>query len=111
LTRPGSSPGGWSPAVVGSLPVSRQAWGCPVPLAAGGCVAGGAGRAAAMASSAWAQHRQDGVAAEGGPGPDLVPVQSGLPLALLVAFFDGPPLPGDHDQGGQGHRPALGEWQ
>jgi hypothetical protein len=37
----------------------------------------------------------------------LVLVQARLPLALLVAFFDRPPLPGDHDQGGQGHRPAL----
>jgi hypothetical protein len=42
------------------------------------------------------------------PQPDLVPVEAGLPLALLVAFLHWPSLAGDLDQRGQGHRPARG---
>jgi hypothetical protein len=37
-------------------------------------------------------HRQDGVAVEGVPEPDLVLVKSGLPLALLVALLNLPPV-------------------
>jgi hypothetical protein len=59
-----------------------------LPPGAGDSTVDGAGRAAAMASSAWAYmdstvcRRKERV-----PGPDLVLVQACSPPALLVAFF------------------------
>lgn len=86
MTKPGSSPGGRSAALAGSLPVSRQASGCPAVLAGGGRAGGGDGQQRLGA------HRQHGVPVEGLSGPHLVLVQARLPLALLVAFFNRPPL-------------------
>ena len=68
---------------------------------------GGAGRAAATASSGERAHGQDGVAVEGVPQPDLVLIESGLPFCLLVAFFHRPSLPGHGDQSRAG-RPGAG---
>ena len=54
LTKPGSSPGGWSSALAGSFPVSAQVAGWPAVPEAGTPLPGGAGLAAATASRAWA---------------------------------------------------------
>jgi len=62
---------------------------CGLPGAAGsGRLRGGRGRAGGGdGQQRLGAHRQDGVAAEGVPGPDLVLVQARLSLTLLVAFF------------------------
>jgi len=55
LDQAGIIAGGWSPAVAGSLPASRQAAGCMPPTGGSPLVRpDGTGRAAATASSAWA---------------------------------------------------------
>jgi hypothetical protein len=70
------------------------------------CANGAGGRAAATASSARAYTDSTVWPVEGRPQPDLVAVEAGLALALLVAFFHRPSLPGHRDQHGQGDRPA-----
>ena len=109
LTRPGSSPGGWSSALADSLPVSRQAAGCPAPTA-GGSPSGSAGRAA-DGQQCLGAHGQDGVAMEGVPQPDLALVQAGLALCVGEAFFHRPFLACDRDQDGQDTVRPSGAWQ
>ena len=75
LTRPGSSPGGWSFALAGSFPVSRQAAGWAARLAAAGASPGGAGRGRAGGGDGqqrlgrtWTARCAGGRSARSGPG-------------------------------------------
>jgi hypothetical protein len=67
----------------------------------GGCGAAGPLGGGGDGKERGGQHGEGDPAVPGGPGADLVFVEPGQALAGLDAFFDGPPAPGDFDQGGQ----------
>src|SRR6185369_8399215 len=52
------------------------------------------------------EHREDGPALPGGPGSDLVLVESGEFFPGLERFLDGPAPPGDSDERGQRDGPG-----
>ena len=105
LTRPGSSPGGWSPALA---VLAGVAPGCGLPGADGGRIAAGQRwLGGGDCQQGLGAHRQYGVAVEGVPYPDLVLVHAGLTLSVGEAFFNRPSLPCDLDQDGQGYWPVF----
>ncbi len=84
------SVGGFSSALAGSFPVSRQCsgWSVVTVLVPGPAVAHGAGVPGGRdGQEREGAHGQHGVAVKRVPQPDLVLVKAGLPLALLVALF------------------------
>ncbi len=48
------------------------------------------------------EHREGHMSVPAVVAADLVVVQAHFSLACLEGFLDGPPFPGDRDQGGQG---------